>query len=236
MELLEWYNLVFILPFGAALMYLLLLASGTSMDHGIGAEVDADADLDFGGDIDHGFDHGIEHSLDQGHDHGDGSGMFTKALSILGVGKIPLSLVVICFCFLWGFTGWASNLLLEDIIPSILHPWGLFFPSLIFAGVSSVTGTRYLAKGLSKVMPSIETYGTSDEDLVGKVAEARYPITSQGGSALVRDTRGNLHEVMCKTGDGEEVIQSGQKVVLMRCDQGVFYVRLDPLEVHGIRS
>ncbi len=56
-RLVEWYNLIFILPFLAAAAYTLLLATGHVLDGGDEADGGDDA---AGDDVD---DHGLEHAV-----------------------------------------------------------------------------------------------------------------------------------------------------------------------------
>lgn len=217
MYALEWYNLLFELPFLGAFIYLLFLVTGSAPDHDIHADIDTDIGM--------GTDHGIEHSVaHDGHDTGNES-FLLRALGILGVGKIPLSLVFLSFCFLWGFLGWTANQLLGTLLP----PWIFVLPSLAIAGIGSTLGTRYLALVLAKVMPSTETYGITSEELLGKRAEVRYEITPHSGTALVRDPAGFLREVDCRIKEGEEAIKSGEHVVLFEYNENFFFVQPDPL-------
>ena len=232
MDILQWYNLIFILPFTGALLYVLSLGFGLGSDgHELGGEAHLDSDFE--------HDLGVEHAIEVGHGHDheaeahhEPSFLF-RALSILGFGKVPLSLIVVSFCFLWGFSGWASN----QIAGGMLR-WPVIFvwPSLGVAVLVSFFGTRFMARGLARVMPSTESYGESYRDLEGKVGEAVYDISSEFGRTQVKDKYGNLHEVPCHTAPGTGVIKSGSRVVLMSYDRDsqVFTVRLDPLASSGL--
>jgi hypothetical protein len=97
--LLEWWNLVFLLPFALAVVYYLVLATGTvALDH----EHDADHDHE-----------GVEHAI--GSEQGPTSSLL-HALSFLGIGRAPLSIVLTTFCLVWGFVGYASNQVLDDLL------------------------------------------------------------------------------------------------------------------------
>jgi hypothetical protein len=228
-ELLEWQNLIFVLPFIAGLLYLGLLASG-AVSAGHEMEVDADADMD------HDFDHGVEHSLGHdGHDADHGvhhESMAMKAMSFLGFGKVPLSLIFLSSCFIWGFTGWASNMFFGGILR---FPAVYIWPSLVVAAFSSMIFTRYLGVGLAKVMPTTETYGVRQVEFVGKVAEVRYTLTTVSGTATFYDRERNFQEVQCRVEPGQETIPSGERVVLMRYDEvaKAFVVQREP---QGLRS
>ena len=228
-ELLQWWNLVFALPFVAALGYLVLLATGS---------VAAEHDAEIPG-FDNDFDHGIEHSVEvhhgvHGHVEGDDDITgFGKALSILGVGKAPISVILMCFCFIWGFAGWVGNQIFQSILPEpVLFIW----PSLGMALLCSVILTRGLAFGLARALPSTETYAVSNPQLVGKRAVVRFKVTDGSGTAQLYDDYGNLHEVSCRVKAGEQGLPQGTRVILMGYDdqKQVFLARVDPLEEHGL--
>jgi len=147
-ELLQWWNLIFVLPFIGALFYILMLITGAvSADHdaGIDGGVETDADIGHDADLDH--DAGLEHI------HDLEPGMLTRALSFLGIGRVPLSIIIISFCFLWGFCGFASNTLLSPILPSVIFVWA----SMAIAFVVSLFLTRILANVMTRIMPATET-------------------------------------------------------------------------------
>jgi membrane protein implicated in regulation of membrane protease activity len=219
MDLLAWWNLIFLLPAIAALLYLVLLASGT-----VGAESDVDADLDVDADAGAGSMHGIEHSLGSEH---EGS-RFGEALGFLGFGRVPLPIILLTFCFLWGFAGWATNTLLKGALD---RPAIFVLFSIAVATSTSVLGTRYLARGLARVMPSTESYGSSERDLVGRLAKVRDTITERQGRAQLYDAHGSLQEVPVRIKPGEAEIPPRTEVVLLSYDQkrGVYYVLADPL-------
>ncbi len=220
-QLLEWQNLPFVLPFVSAVVYLLLLASGGAPDHD--HDVDTDAGVDANADVDHGIEHTIGH--DHGHEHEHHSASLSaKFMSVLGLGKVPLSLLVMSFCFTWGFSGWLSNMILGSIFR---FPIIYFWMSATVAIVSSVILTGTIARGLSKVMPSTETYGIKEASLVGQTAEVRFPITARSGTACLYDSYRSFQEVPCRVNNGEETISADARVVLMRYDEKekVFFVR-----------
>lgn len=224
-QLLEWQNLPFVLPFIAAIGYLLLLASGMAPDHDHDVDIDHDVDLD----------HGIEHSVGHGHDHDHephSASLAAKAMSFLGLGKVPLSLLIMSFCFIWGFSGWLSNMILS---PILRFPIIYFWISGIAAMFTSLTLTGMLARGLGKIMPSTESYGIKETDLIGSTAEVRYPITPNSGTACLYDNQQAFQEVQCRVSQDSQTIPANVRVILMGYDenQRAFIVR--PVD-HGLRT
>jgi hypothetical protein len=221
MALLDWQNLIFLLPMLAALGYTLLMAAGLGFgEHGI--DVDHDVNLDVG----HDFDAGVEHDFDTDHDAGHAShighsghaGAAAKLLGLFGVGRVPLSILILSACFVWGAVGLALNVWLGTA--NMLRVSGL-------AALAAVVCTRLLAEGLAKLMPGEESYHTTREELVGLAGEVLYEVTPTSGTVRLRDPTGNLLDLDCRihSGDG---IQAAQRVVLDEYDPSadVFFVHL----------
>jgi hypothetical protein len=199
MDLLQWWNLIFLLPAVAALLYLLLLSLGA-----IPAE---------GHDIDAGD---VGHVELHGHfDHPD-SDPFHGALNLIGVGRVPLSLILMSFAFLWGFFGWLGT----RVFGTFLTPPELFvWPSLLLALVGAGVFTRVLASGLGRLMPGTESYGAEARELIGRIADVRYPLTETAGTVQIYDQHGSMHEVPARVLPGEAAIPAGTRVVLWRYDE-----------------
>lgn len=213
MELLQWWNLIFLLPAFAALLYLLLLALGALPAEGDHGDVDLEPGL-------HVEVHGAHieiHPNDLPDDigHESDTDPFRGVLSLIGVGRIPLSLVLMSFLFLWGFIGWTANQLFASVLPA---PALFIWPSLAVALVGAGLATRFLAMGLGRVMPRTESYGASSSDLVGRIADVRYALTETNGTVQLYDGYGTMYEVPARVLPGEAPIPSGERVVLWRYD------------------
>jgi membrane protein implicated in regulation of membrane protease activity len=207
-ELLQWWNLIFILPFIGALFYILMLCTGmVAADHDAEFNVDIDHDAEINVDMDHST--GIEHL------HDVNPGGLARALSFLGIGRVPMSVIIVSVCFLWGFAGFAGNTLLKPILPAFLFVW----VSIAIALVLSIFCTRVLAALLSRVLPATETYAVSIEQLTGKWAEAITTIDETFGQAHVHDDAGVLHTVQCLVRAGESKISRGTQVILLFFDK-----------------
>lgn len=205
--LVEWWNLIFVLPFMGALLYTLLLATGT-----VAGDHDADVDHD----IDHDFDHGVEQSV--GHDHHfehTEPGTLLKSLTFLGFGKVPISILLTSFLYIWGVTGWIVNTL---FYATFLPPGIFIWLSLVAAGASSVFLTRYIAVGLGKIMPSTESYGVPDQELGGRAGTVSFGVTDSQGLVQVYDQYGQMHTVEARILTGEKSIPLNTRVVLEMYD------------------
>jgi len=209
------------------------------VDVGLNVDVDVDvgleADLDAGVDIDHDLDldasAGVEHAagFEHGHPHGVGDhepGSFLRVLAFLGIGRVPISIILMTFSFLWAALGITANILLGDILPGVT----VLLASLPAAVLGSVFGTRALAIGISKVLPSVETYAIKGIQLVGCTGEARFEITDDFGRVQVFDEYKNLHTVTALVKPGQPSIEKGSRVFLTRYDpeKDIYYARPHP--------
>lgn len=222
MSIVAWWNLIFLLPAFAGLLYLILLATGTvSGDTG-----DVDVDLDMDADIDAGEIHGIEHALGES---AQPSGL-AHVLSLFGIGRAPLSLLLVSFSFLWGMLGWLANSAFSSFIAS---PAIFIWPSVAVALVGSLLLTRLLASGLHRFMPATETYAISNRQLVGRLASVRYAVSDRNGTAQLYDDQGRLHEVPVRVLPGEDPIPAQSTVILWRYDAAAEAFLVTPEESSG---
>jgi hypothetical protein len=223
MALLEWQNLIFVLPMGLGVLYVLLMATGLAMgehgdvdvDHDIGTDHDLDVDHDIG--VEH--DVGVDHDVADGHDvhaghavpdshvgsiHGHQSSLLGRALGVLGVGKVPISILMISALFIWGAVGLVLNAFMG--LDAIGRVAGL-------TALASVVGTRLVAEGLASILPGEESYHTPKDQLIGEVGEVLYEVTPTAGTVRLRDPSGNLVDLDCRA-YGEDRFPAGSRVVL----------------------
>jgi hypothetical protein len=222
MSLLEWQNLIFALPMLAAILYILLMAVGFFW--GGGADLDAghDVHVDVGhdapGDVGHDASGGAGHHADGGRGgHGLQVSLLGRVFGLLGMGKVPLSILWLSVCLIWGAAGLVLNVWLgmEDM-PKVI----------LFAALAAVVGARAVAEGLAYLLPREETYHTPKAELVGQVGEVLYEVTRTSGTVRLCDPSGNLLDLDCRIQDGAG-LKAGTKVVLQEYEPSadVFIVR-----------
>jgi membrane protein implicated in regulation of membrane protease activity len=208
--LLEWHNLLFVISILTSFV-ILLLSALTGLGHEIGGDVDADADADAG--VDANADLGgaeAEHMIpgDAGHGlHGGGGAL--RALALLGIGRVPISVLLCSFLALFGAIGLIANQAFASIR---LPPVAYFWPSLAIAGVLGLIVTGRLAALVARYMPSIETVRVTRSDLAGRIGTSVYGVDERSGQVQVRDIYGNLHRVAARTAGGR--VDSGKEVLL----------------------
>jgi hypothetical protein len=230
-DLFAWWNLVYVLAFFLAFLYVLLSAIGLASGGG-GMEAHMDAHLDAHAEVGGGTgaDGGVG-GVAADHDIGDvsaeahvdaevhagvehaGPGMFQEALSLFGVGQVPLSVVMITFLLTFSVVGWSVNLVLSKVI---WPPAAFFAISLVAATLCGLGGSRLLAGTLGRWLRPIESAAIPRYALVGTVGTACLSVTEEFGNALVHDPYGTQHKVVCRVPKGAAPIAKGQTVLLVR--------------------
>lgn len=221
-----WWNLIFIVPFALALLYLgLYTLSGWTfgeVDADAGIDHDIDAHLNAGGHLE--FDHDIDADADaDGDSDGNAAGQSAvlTALNWIGVGQMPLSLIVMIQMLCWGVIGFAGMQVQrgvaigqEVIVSAIIAALGA---SLITHVVSSILGPR-----LFRATNTVRRW----HQLLGSRGEAMYPIDARFGMVCGRDDRGELFQAACRTAEGFGPLAKGDAVQLVAyaAKERMFYV------------
>ncbi len=187
-ELLRWENLVFLLPLIGTVCYLILFASGL----GGGKDIDTDHDLDHHIDHDHDFEHG---------------GILYNLLSVLGIGRVPVSIVFMSMGFIWGFGGYACNRL-----------YGNVSLSLAVACLSALVGTSLISLIVGKLMPKVQSFAVTNQQLVGQVGLVLNEVTPTSGTVRVRDTHGSILDIPARVRTGESNVPKDTRVCLTQFD------------------
>ena len=210
---LEWYNLVFYI----ALVVGVLFALGSAF--GVGSH-DHDADHEPGhgaGTHDHG-DAGKHLGLEkvapsdasQRELHGQGS-WFSD---ILGVGRVPFTIIVMLLFILFGGVGVMANLVLSRLLESAY----LFFPlSAITASAAAFFLTGRMARLINRVMPTSESYNVTKLDLVGRTGKVVATAEGDYAVASIKDHEGNVQQISCRTGGGK--LPVGQEILVLEYDR-----------------
>src|SRR6266566_1259665 len=179
-----WYNLIFIVPFLLALLYVGVYAvSGLTfgeadVDHDVNvdgdahfeadAHVDADADADGHLETDAHIDadadadahveaHGEAGAVAQG-------SLLAGMMSLLGVGRVPLSILLMVLLITWGVIGFVTNYLLygkigSEVVAALI--------AVCIAAVGSGICTRAISSAMVRWFPTHETYVQRRHELLG---------------------------------------------------------------------
>ena len=209
-------------PFAVALTIMVLLGfiEGMGMVLGLGVsefidgflpdfDVDAGVDADLDADIEGGLG---GHAVEVG--PVDQIGPFTRMLSWLRVGRVPILILAVIFLLAFGLGG----LILQTIVAGV---FGRGLPSLIavipafFFGIGSMNVLGGLAE---KVIPRDETSAVSQDTFVGRVATITLGTARQGSSAeaRLRDQYQQAHYVMLEPDVEGEELHQGEEVLIVR--------------------
>ena len=141
-------------------------------------------------------------------------------LSWLGVGRVPLLVLLVALLSAFGLAGFAVQQI-------ALAYAGGYLPSLYAipaAAVAAVPATRFLAAGLARIVPRDETTAIDPTDLVGRVAKIATGVATKGSPARaqVRDQFGQVHNIMVEPDNAGESFEEGDQILLVRREAGTF--------------
>lgn len=175
-----WYVLPFVFALTlATMLFVVEIIFGGLSDFGL--DFDADGDLDFDLDFDSDFE------LDMPH-----------LLSWLGLGKVPVSILLELTLFFFG----AMGLFIMSIVP---NPLGLVIAlpvSLIF----TVQATHFLAIKISNIMPQHSTTSKHPSQLIGEVGSSLSTVEDSFGQVSVNGAVVNARTTGSTISRGTEVV------------------------------
>lgn len=141
-------------------------------------------------------------------------------LAWLGVGRVPLLVLLIAFLALFGLIGMAGQQLATGLTGAALTPW-IAAPA---AAVAALPLTGFAARGLARVLPGDETSAVELDELVGRSAvivtgEARHGHPARARAA---DRFGQAHYLMVEPDRPGLVFREGEAVLLVRQEGHLF--------------
>jgi membrane protein implicated in regulation of membrane protease activity len=144
-------------------------------------------------------------------------------MHLLGVGSVPVSMVLMFLLLTWGCIGFVANQSARDVVP---QPWMVAAVSLPVAGIGSLLITSVLTRLIGKYMPMRETYARRRHELLGTTGEAIYQIDDTFGMVSIRDDHGDLFQVPCRLRPGSTTIPKGSRAQLVAysAKEGMYYV------------
>lgn len=147
-----------------------------------------------------------------------------KALSFVGMGKVPTMVVVMAFLATFSTIGYSLQKLCYSITEAhlsvLLATIAAFIPSFI------ATGT--IARAIGRILPAEETYAVSEKSLIGRKStiisgEASYYLPAD---AIVIDAHQNHHNIYVKASSPEEVFYTGDEVTIVSKVEGFYIVSI----------
>ncbi|MEN8197450.1 MAG: OB-fold-containig protein [Pseudomonadota bacterium] len=180
-------------------------------------DLDADIDVDAGVDMDLGADMDMDADVDVG----GGAGAFLQmVLGFFGIGRVPLLVVIVAFLTSFGLAGYATQMVVHGVS-------GYYLPALLASVPAFVVGsfiTRYMAIGLGRLVPDIETEAVESKTFIGRTAvltmgEAR---TGKPAQAKLRDHNGLTHYLLIEPDQVDMVFREGDQVLLISQQGSIF--------------
>ncbi len=192
--LFAWQNLIFNIP----LMIGILLALGLALGFGHEAEHD----------LSHDIQHDVHHDTDGNHEHEQGA--LNRAFMLFGVGKIPITVLLMIAALIFGVTGTVANRLLA---PILRFPAAYGWISLIASFVAMTFLTGKIAKLFHRVVPTLETSALSKRAIIGCTGTLVVAASATSGVIQVYDKQRDLKQVDCRT-DGEELPRGSEAIII----------------------
>jgi hypothetical protein len=150
--------------------------------------------------------------------------MFDALSAVVGLGRAPISVLVMILMLAWGFFGFLANLTLyPKSEPGAAQVWTMSVPLALIGGVLT---TRIIAGLVGRYLPTHESYALRRHELLGATGEALYTIDQNFGMVAVRDAHHDLFQVPCRVRADQPAIAKGSKVKLIAWNgkQQLYYV------------
>lgn len=225
-DVFAWYNVVFVACFGVGLFFTIVQVGGLGQgaaeaDHDVGHDVNHDTgvghDADAQPHAEAGTDTDAETDTDADSDAdshaAESIGAVQAFAQFVGIGRVPMSALLMTLFYTVGITGWIANSMLRSRCPS---ERAMFFTSLALALIAGVITMRLASRLLGTYMPAVLTSALSRRQMIGLVGSAALPIDERFGRAAVKDKYGTLHQVNCRVPSGIAPIPKGTRIVLTK--------------------
>ena len=202
MTLLEPHNLPFAIAMGLMVLLALVQVLGLG-DWGVDADLDVDPDI--GADADASLQPGMVEGL----------------LTLLGMGRVPLTIWLALFLLMFAGIGLSVQELATSLTGAPLYSW----LAALIAGAAAVPVTGVLARPLGAILPKDHTTAVSTASLIGRRATITDGVARTGSPARarVRDIHGQAHYVMVEPHEETSALHAGDEVLLVRREKDQFY-------------
>jgi hypothetical protein len=190
----SWHPFLFIVPLILSLVFVASSVLGAG-------DVDVDLDIDVDADMDAHPDPELS----------DGLGGL-RILSAIGIGKAPLSVVLMFLLMLFGTIGFSALQFLRTWLSINVAT----LLSLFLATAIAPLLTRILAQHLGKRIPATETYATEPSDFIGATGVVELELGDHTVIVRTTDKHGTLHKLRCQP--NSEALKRGQTVIITEPD------------------
>ncbi len=141
-------------------------------------------------------------------------------LAFLGMGRLPLMIWLALFAMLFTLIGFAGQQLVQTLTGGLLSP----LVAAPAAALMALPITAILARPLAHIMPKDETTAVSLDSLLGRFAFVEIGTARAGSPARAKviDIHGLPHFVMVEPDNDDQILQTGEKLLLVRREGTVF--------------
>lgn len=147
-------------------------------------------------------------------------------LSWLGVGRVPLMVVLGAFLLSFSLIGLGGQAAIAAVTGGYAPAW-LAAPA---AFAAALPPTRWIGRLLARLMPKEETDAVSRDTFIGRIAvvtrgEARAGLPAE---AKLKDSAGHAHYVLVEPDEGGASFPAGSEVLLVEKAGAIFRGVLNP--------
>ncbi|MGE5953513.1 MAG: OB-fold-containig protein [Qipengyuania vulgaris] len=163
----------------------------------------------------------IDLDIDTDGDGAISAGPVDGLLTLLGLGRVPLTVWLVVFLLFFAALGLGIQELSESFIGGPLDAW----LAGILAGAAALPVTSVIARPLGRILPQDETSAVGIDTLVGRRASITDGIAKAGSPARarVKDVHGQSHYVMVEPHEGASEFHAGDEVLLVRREDNTFF-------------
>jgi hypothetical protein len=147
-------------------------------------------------------------------------GHFPSLLGWMGLGKVPVLILLVIFLTCFAIAGFGAQALANAAL-------GQMLPATIASAPAAVIGLLGMARignVLARLLPKDTSQAASQQELIGSIATVLHGQARAGhpAEAKASDLRGRTHYLLLEPDDGEEVINGGEKALIVRREGAVY--------------
>lgn len=167
------------------------------------------------------FDIDLDLDTDADGDGGISAGPVDGLLTLLGLGRVPVTIWVVAFLLVFAGIGVGIQELAQSFTGT---PLDRLLAGVLAAG-AALPVTGLVARPLGRVIPKDETTAVNISTLVGRRAKITDGVAKHGSPARarVKDVHGQTHYVMVEPHEQSSLLHAGDQVLLVRRDESLFY-------------
>lgn len=225
-----WYNWPFLLALLCGLGY----AAVELLFGGLGLDADGDADVaapDLDIDVDVDIDADTDMDFDADAAAAGAGSWIMSGLAWLGMGKVPLSLLVMTLMITFGSIGLLVNALAADILGAtwIAFPVALGSALIVSPGVTHIVGAW-----IAKIIPADSSTAAKGGVFVGETGTTATSVTSRTGQICIPELGGRPQVIInACVAEGNDTLPRDTEVLVTRyvSEQNTYIVTPTNLEL-----